>query len=101
MQQPILVYAEHRDGRVRRASLEAVSEARRLAGALGSRVECVLVGSAVVGLAAELASYGADSVHVFEAAGLAFYATEVHARAVAGVIGAVRPSIVLSPSRAR
>ena len=31
----ILTFAEHRDGKLRRPSLEAVSEARRLAGAAG------------------------------------------------------------------
>jgi peptidyl-prolyl cis-trans isomerase D len=41
----IITFAEHRDGKLRRASLEAVSEARRLASAAGGRVESVLVGS--------------------------------------------------------
>ena len=48
----ILTYAEQRDGALRRASLEAVSEARRLADAEGASVESVVIGSGVAGLAA-------------------------------------------------
>jgi hypothetical protein len=46
----IITYAEHRDGRLRRPSLEAVSEAKRLAGPLAASVESVLVGSGLEGL---------------------------------------------------
>jgi electron transfer flavoprotein alpha subunit len=93
----ILTFAEQRDGKLRRASLEAVSEARRLAGALGGKVASVLVGSGVEALAAELGSYGADTVHVFEDAALAAYATEPYARALAGLIAEARPGAVLLP----
>src|SRR5207245_1270806 len=76
----ILTFAEVRDGKVRRASLEAVSEARRLASPLGATVQAVLIGQGTAPLAAEVASYGADRVHVFDDAALASYATAVTAR---------------------
>ena len=59
----IITFAEQRDGKLRRASLEAVSEARRLASAAGGRVESVLIGAGADpgALAQELASYGADA----------------------------------------
>jgi len=85
MSKDVLVYAEHRDGELKRAGLEALSEGRRLADALGGSLGAVLVGSGVAGLAAELGGYGADRVHVFDAAELANYATEPTARAVAEV----------------
>jgi len=98
MPKAILTFAEQRDGKLRRASLEAVSEARRLAAALGDgRVEAVLVGSGVAELAGELGAHGADRVHVFDHAGLAAYATEPYARAVAQVVEAIRPWAVLVP----
>ncbi len=97
----IVVYAEHRDGKLRRPSLEATSEARRLADALGARVTAVLAGSGVEGLSSELAAYGADEVHVFDNPSLAQYATEVHAAALASVIGAVSPAAVLVPFTAQ
>jgi electron transfer flavoprotein alpha subunit len=93
----ILTFAEARDGRLRRASLEAVSEARRLAAALGASVETVVVGPGGEALAGELAAHGADRVHVFDDPALAAYATESYARALAQVIGAARPSVVLLP----
>jgi electron transfer flavoprotein alpha subunit len=93
----ILTFAEHRDGALRRSALEAVSEAKRLADALAGAVESVLIGPGVRGLADTLAAHGASRVHVFEQPELAAYATEPYARALAQVIGAVKPAVVLVP----
>jgi len=95
----IVTFAEHRDGKLRRPSLEAVSEARRLAAALGASVEVVVIGSgsSLTGLADELASYGADKVHLFDQEELASYATEVYARALADVVSGTRATVVLVP----
>jgi electron transfer flavoprotein alpha subunit len=93
----ILTFAEQRDGKLRRASLEAVSEAKRLAGALGGKVTAVLVGSGVEGLAAELGAQGADTVHVFDQPELAHYATEPYARALAQAVKEADPAAVLVP----
>jgi electron transfer flavoprotein alpha subunit len=94
---PILTFAEARDGQLRRASLEAVSEARRLADATSRAVESVLVGGGVAGLAPELGRHGADTVHVFDDPGLADYATEPYARALVQVVEAQKPWAVLVP----
>jgi electron transfer flavoprotein alpha subunit len=95
----ILTYAEHRDGTLRRASLEVVSEARRLADQMGggTTVESVLIGTGVAPLAATLAAHGSDRVHVVEAKELASYATEGYARAVAQLISQEKPKAVLFP----
>ena len=95
----ILTYAEHRDGALRRASLEVVSEARRLADALGggTTVESVIVGSGVAPLAATLAAHGADRVHVVDAKEMEAYATEGYARVVAQIITQEKPKAVLIP----
>jgi electron transfer flavoprotein alpha subunit len=93
----IVTFAEHRDGRLRRPSLEAVSEARRLAASLQGPVTAVLVGPGVEGLAAELASYGADKVHVFDDSALGAYATEPWARALAQAVTEAKPAAVLVP----
>jgi electron transfer flavoprotein alpha subunit len=93
----ILTFAEQRDGKLRRASLEVVSEARRLAGSLGATVTAVVVGPGGEGLAGELASYGADRVVAFDDAALATYATEAWARALAQAITEAKPSVVLVP----
>jgi len=93
----IITFAEQRDGKLRRPSLEAVSEARRLSGGLSASVEVVLIGSGVSGLAGELAAYGADKVHLFDQPELAQYATEVYARALAQAIGESQAGLVLIP----
>jgi electron transfer flavoprotein alpha subunit len=93
----IVTFAEVREGKVRRPSLEAVSEARRLADALGASVQSVLIGSGVAPLAAEVASHGAERVHVFDDAELASYATESFARALAQVVAEEKPAAVLIP----
>jgi electron transfer flavoprotein alpha subunit len=93
----ILTFAEARDGKLRRPSLEAVSEARRLASALSGSVTSVLIGSGVKGQADELARYGADAVVAFDDPGLAAYATESYARALAQAISEAKPAAVLIP----
>jgi electron transfer flavoprotein alpha subunit len=93
----ILTFAEQRDGKLRRASLETVSEARRLAGALGATVAAVVIGPGGESLADELASYGADTVHVFDDAGFAAYATESYARALAQAVTETKAALVLVP----
>jgi electron transfer flavoprotein alpha subunit len=96
----ILTFAEQRDGALRRSSLEVVSEAKRLAGDFGGTVSTVVVGPDTEGLASELASYGADKVHVFDDAAYGAYATEPWARAVAAVVEETKPSVVLFPMTA-
>jgi electron transfer flavoprotein alpha subunit len=93
----ILTFAEQRDGKLRRASLETVSEAKRLGGALGATVAAVVIGPGAEALAGELASYGADTVHVFDDAGFAAYATESYARALAQAVTETKASVVLVP----
>jgi electron transfer flavoprotein alpha subunit len=93
----ILTFAEQRDGKLRRAALEAVSAARRLAGPLGATVTAVVIGPGGDASAGELASHGADKVIVFGDAGFAAYATESYARAFAQAIESEKPSVVLLP----
>jgi electron transfer flavoprotein alpha subunit len=93
----ILTFAEQRDGKLRRAAIEAVSEAKRLASSLGASVSAVVIGPGGDALAGELASYGADKVIVFGDAGFAAYATESYARAFAQAIESEKPSVVLVP----
>jgi len=93
----IVTFAEHRDGKLRRPSLEAVAEARRLAEPLKASVQAVLVGSGIEGLAPELGAHGAEVVHLFDQPELAAYATEPYARAVAEVVASEKPAAVLVP----
>jgi len=93
----VLTFGEQRAGKPRRPSLEVVAAARRLADVLGATVSSVLVGPDAAAAAGELASFGADRVHAFEAPALATYATESWARAVAQVVAEIKPRIILFP----
>ena len=93
----ILTFAEQRDGKLRRASLETVSEARRLAGPLAASVTTVVIGPGSEALAAELTAQGADRVVVFDDPAFGSYATESYARALAQATSEAKPSVVLVP----
>ena len=78
----ILVFAEVRDGKLKKSSLETLSEAVRLAGPLGGKVGVALVGEGVRTHAETLGKYGATRVFVAESPRLKYYASEAVAKAV-------------------
>lgn len=96
----ILVFAEQRGGSFRKAALEVLSEARRVADASGAKVAAVLVGSQLGGLAAEAARYGADVVHAADHADLASYSTEGYALAFQRAFEKTSPDLVLMAATA-
>ena len=78
----ILVFAEQRDGKLKKASLEAVSVGRELADATGGEAAAVVVGQGISGLAAELGKVGADKVFVGDDALFAAYSNDAFGLAV-------------------
>jgi electron transfer flavoprotein alpha subunit len=78
-----LVFLEARSGRIKRPSLEALSEGRRAADAMQSRLHAVLAGSSVAGLAAGLAAQGPDTILVAESDLLELYQSEAYAEVLA------------------
>ncbi len=97
MSNTILTFAETRGGALRRPSLEAVSEARRLADASSARVVSVLVGAGGDALVKTLASHGADKVITYAAEGLAAYSSESYARALAKAVEVEAPGALFIP----
>jgi electron transfer flavoprotein alpha subunit len=57
-----MVYTEFTDGAFKKSALEVVSEGRRLADAMGADLTAVALGSGVSDSAAQLGTYGADTV---------------------------------------
>jgi electron transfer flavoprotein alpha subunit len=73
----ILAFAESRNGELRKAALESVTAARKLADATGGEVHALLVGAPGISTKAEqLAKYGADVVEVCEHDAFAKYNPE-------------------------
>jgi electron transfer flavoprotein alpha subunit len=87
-----LVFIEQREGRIRKASLEALSLARRLA---GEPVAAVLAGHGVTPLAAGLGRYGAVRVHVADSEGLALYSNKGYVGALDAAAKKETPDAVL------
>lgn len=75
----IAVYIEHRDGKVRPVSFEALTAAKKL----GGTVIGVLAGENVSALAAGLGDHGADEVHVVNSPALAKFSVQGYAQAFA------------------
>ena len=90
----ILVFVEQRGGNIRKASLEALSEARQLAAGQSWPVAAVLVGHGVSAKAAELGVYGASQVFVADEERFARYSAEGYAAAVKAAADRVQPAAV-------
>ncbi|MBD3165814.1 electron transfer flavoprotein subunit alpha/FixB family protein [bacterium] len=79
----VLVYIEQRDGVVKKASLEALSEGKRLAEKLGGAVHAVICGASVDGHVDTLKQHGAEKIFVQNADDLEHYNAEGHLAVVA------------------
>ncbi len=87
-----LVFIEQRDGKAKKASFELLGASK----AGGNETHAVIIGDGVAGLAAEIGSYGASTVHVVENGALKNYLTESYAKSLKTVIDAVKPDVVLA-----
>jgi len=96
----ILVYMEIRDGKIKKSSLEALSEARRRGEELGLETSAVLVGREVEGLAAEAFRYGAGKVYVLENALLSQYSSSGYTEALFSLVQELKPEIILAAATA-
>jgi electron transfer flavoprotein alpha subunit len=91
----ILVFAEQRDGNVKKVAYEMLGAGVDLAAALGGTVEAVLVGSGLGDLPGILAQYGATKVYVADDPALATYTCEAYTATLAGLISSTAPAVVL------
>src|SRR5512142_2953562 len=87
-----LVFIEQREGKIRKASLEALSLARRLA---GSTVAVVLPGKGVATPAADLGKYGASVVYVADRDDLELYSNQGYVGALDAAAAKESPDAVL------
>ena len=96
----ILVFIEQRNGNLRKASLEVLSEAKRLASGANLPVNAVLVGHGIGTRAAELGKYGAAKVFVADEERLARYSAEGYAAAVRAAVERCEPGAVFMAATA-
>jgi electron transfer flavoprotein alpha subunit len=88
----IAAYLEIRDGKIKKSSLETLSEARRKAQELGVEAAAVLAGAAVADLAPAAFALGAKKVYAIEDQALAGYSSQVYAIALAAFAAEVKPA---------
>ncbi len=86
----ILVFVEQRNSEVRKASLQALSEAKRQGGA----VSAVLPGSGIGDAAAGLGAWGADKVYVADDPNLELYSSDGYAEVVVKAVEQAQPNAI-------
>jgi electron transfer flavoprotein alpha subunit len=83
----ILVFVEQRKSEVRKASLQALSEAKRQ----GGPVSAVLPGSGIGDAAAGLGAWGADKIYVADDPNLGLYSSDGYAEVVVKAVEQAQP----------
>jgi electron transfer flavoprotein alpha subunit len=88
-----LVIAEQRDGKLNRATWEAIAAAQQI----GAPIKIAVLGSAIDAVAAELAAAEAAEVIVADAAALAEYTADGYVAALTSIVPAEQPELVVLP----
>jgi electron transfer flavoprotein alpha subunit len=88
----IAAYLEIRDGKIKKSSLEALSEAKRKARELGQETAAVLAGAGVAGHAAAAFGLGASRVYLIEDGSLQDYSASAYAAALAAFVDEAKPA---------
>lgn len=91
MANPIVVFCEQRDGRLKKVGLEALGEACRLGSQAGREAVAVVIGSVVAPLAGEVAGYGAARIVVAESPSLTHYSSELYTALLTDVAMRLQP----------
>jgi electron transfer flavoprotein alpha subunit len=88
----IAVFMEARDGKIKKSSLEALSEAKRRAVEMGAETAAVLVGGAVADLASAAFGRGAAKAYLIENKEFANYSSQGYTLALAAFVGEAKPA---------
>jgi electron transfer flavoprotein alpha subunit len=100
MSQHAVVVAEIRDGKLKRAGLEAITAAQPIAKATGGQVVALALGHGLDAAAAELSKSGAARVVVVDSPALARFSGDGYALLVAEQIRSIGAAAVLMPHTA-
>jgi electron transfer flavoprotein alpha subunit len=92
----ILVFIEQRNGQVRRASLEALSEAHRQASVSNESVTAVIIGENVKAMADEVRQYKPAKILTADGTDFASYSTEAYAAALSEAVKKTSPRYVFA-----
>ena len=93
----IWVYIDHFGEEVNRVSLEILSEGRRIADLLDTKLAGVIVGDQVDHIIKDLFNYGVDKVYFARTKGFPFYVNDVYTRGLASLIRKYKPEVIFFP----
>jgi electron transfer flavoprotein alpha subunit len=91
----ILVFAEQRDGEVKKVAFENLSLGKKLSTDLGIEMVAVIIGNNISGLEEQLGKYGASKVIACKSELLDLYQAEGYAKVLADVIADQGASIII------
>lgn len=91
----VWVFCEQREGKLMPTDFELISEGRKLADELGSKLCGLLLGEKVESCCRELAGYGADKVILCEHPLLKNYTTDAYAKVVCDAVRLYKPEVLL------
>ncbi|MCP4634374.1 MAG: electron transfer flavoprotein subunit alpha/FixB family protein [candidate division Zixibacteria bacterium] len=90
-----VVYCEVKESKLSQISLEALSEARKIADKFGSRVIGVLIGDAVSSIASDCGKGGADKVIVCQDSALKYFNDQLYCGILAEIVDSEAAGYVL------
>lgn len=91
----ILVFIEHVDGKINKASYEAVRAAQMISAQTGQEVDAVILGNGIGAAAAEVASKKLNHVYTVESEWLKSYTADGYTQALKQVVAQLQPALVL------
>jgi len=91
----VWVFCEQRQGVMMPTSFELISEGRKLADELGTKLYGILLGENIEGIAKDLGGYGADGVYVCDHPLLKHYTTDGYTKVICDVISEYKPEVML------
>ena len=91
----IWVFAEQRQGKITPVVIELLGEGRKLADTKGIKLNAILLGKDVNGLAEELIAYGAETVYVADDPLLENFTTDGYTKVIVDAVNEIKPEIVL------
>ena len=92
---PVLVFAEQRNGRLRKSACEAVSQGRVVADHLDDRLIVSIIGQGISDLSNEVTRCGADDIFLSDDEIYKCYQTEAYTAVVTEAIKELTPRVVL------
>jgi len=91
----ILVFAEQRNGEIKKIAFENITIAKKLAADLGANIIAALIGNSVSGLADELEKYGVEKVVAYQDAKLENYSAEGYTKVMTDAIKENQAGVVI------